>query len=292
MNAERPPFERILVPTDLGSGAERALARLPYLPLARDAQVYLLHCVPADPAVAAAARSALDEAALKLEKTCRHRFADLRVEPLLAEGEPFRAVLEQADRRQAELIVLGRHRRRPDSDWLGFGTTADRVARGSRVPVLMVRRPVRRRYTSLLVALDRPPALATSRAVDAALRLVPQDPRAVALHATDDELSAIAMGAPGVPSPTINAWRAQRRLPAQRELRAWLEEHHGDIDWHLQISTTEPIRTVLRAAKVHQVDLVALGTNSRTAVERWLFGSVAETVLRTADCDVLVASDQ
>lgn len=291
MDSERLPFERILVPTDLELGAERAVARVPWLPLARDARVCLLHCAPSDPSTAADAGTALDQAANKLENSCRQRFNGLRVEPLLMEGPPFRAVLELADQMKAELIVLGRHRRRAATDWLGVGTTVDRVARGARVPLLMVRRPVRRSYASLLAALDRPPGLATTRAIETALRLIPQVDLAVALHATDDEISARAKGRPGVPPARIDAWRDQRRLPALRELREWLHEHHGDIDWDLHVSTAEPVRTVLRAAKAHTVDLVAVGTNSRTAVERWLLGSIAESVLRYADCDVVVGSD-
>lgn len=89
----------------------------------------------------------------------------------------------------------------------------------------------------------------------------------------------------------MEAWREQRRKPAREELHRWLLEHHGHTDWHMVVSTAEPIRTLLRAVKAQGVELVAVGTNSRTAVERWLLGSFAESLLRMADCDVLVASD-
>lgn len=291
MDAQRQPLQRILVPTDLGSGAERALARVPWLPLAANAEIFLLYCVPGEPAGTEDARTALDAAAMALERNCRQRGARVRVEPLLRHGARFRVILEQAEWLRAELIVLGRHARRPVADWLGIGTTADRVVRGATAPVLMVRRPARRAYASLLAALDRPPGVATDRAVSTALRLVPESGRTVVLHATHDEYSDAAIGRAGVPPAKIDAWRAARRAEAQREIRAWLEERYPGVRWHLQVSTAEPIRTVLRAASAQAVDLVALGTNSRTAVERWLLGSVAETVLRAADCDVLVASD-
>ena len=287
------PFAQILVPTDLGKGAEQAVARVPWLPLAADARIVLLHCVAARADAAAdGTRELLDQAAGRLEQACKTRSGRVRVEPLLVEGKPFRAILELAEEMRPELVVLGRHRRRPGSDWLGIGTTVDRVCRGTRVPVLLVRKAARRGYASFLAALDRPPSLAATRALQAALRLTPQRERAVALHAMDEEISTQAKGRPGVKPEKMEAWREQRRKPALDELRQWLSDHHADTDWHLIVSTAEPVRTLIRAAKAQGVDLVALGTNSRTAVERWLLGSIAESLLRKADCDVLVASDR
>lgn len=288
------PFAQILVPTDLGKGAEQAVARVPWLPLAADARIVLLHCVSAQAGAAAdGARERLEQAAARLEQACRSRFGGVRVEPVLTEGKPFRAILELCGQMPCELVVLGRHRRRQAIDWLGIGTTVDRVCRGTRVPVLLVRRSAGRSYASFLAALDRPPGMAATRALQTALRLTPRRERAVAVHAMDDEISTQAQGRPGVRPEKMEAWREQRRKPAREELRQWLANHHpADADWHLIVSTAEPVRTVIRAAKAQGVDLVAVGTKSRTAVERWLLGSVAESLLRQADCDVLVASDR
>lgn len=60
MDAQRQPFQRILDPTDLGDGAERALARVPWLPLAENASLFLLHCVPGEPAGTENARTAVE----------------------------------------------------------------------------------------------------------------------------------------------------------------------------------------------------------------------------------------
>jgi len=59
----------------------------------------------------------------------------------------------------------------------------------------------------------------------------------------------------------------------------------------LIVSSADPVRTLIRAVKAQDIDFVAVGTNSRTAVERWLLGSIAESLLRMADCDALVAGD-
>jgi nucleotide-binding universal stress UspA family protein len=45
---------------------------------------------------------------------------------------------------------------------------------------------------------------------------------------------------------------------------------------------------IVRAAKRNRIDLVVMGTHGRTGVRRLLMGSVADRVIRTATCPVLV----
>ncbi len=60
-------------------------------------------------------------------------------ETLVCEGEPFRRVLEHADRWRAELVVMGRSDRRgPSSPYLGSETA--HVLEFSEIPVLVVPR--------------------------------------------------------------------------------------------------------------------------------------------------------
>jgi len=50
----------------------------------------------------------------------------------------------------------------------------------------------------------------------------------------------------------------------------------------------EPARVIECAAREHRVDLIVMGTHGRTGVRRLLMGSVAERVVRLANCPVLV----
>ena len=44
---------------------------------------------------------------------------------------------------------------------------------------------------------------------------------------------------------------------------------------------------ILRAAEKHHADLIIMGTHGRTGIDRIIFGSVAEKVVKTATCPVL-----
>lgn len=50
----------------------------------------------------------------------------------------------------------------------------------------------------------------------------------------------------------------------------------------------DPVAAVVRFAKDEGVDLIVLGSHGRTGLSRVLMGSVAEGIVRKADCPVLV----
>lgn len=75
--------------------------------------------------------------------------------------------------------------------------------------------------------------------------------------------------------------------------RLWEEIHRVVApDTHLSVeyvlSEDDPVTAILRAAAKHHCDLIVLGSHGRTGVRRLLEGSVAEQVVRRAQCPVLV----
>jgi nucleotide-binding universal stress UspA family protein len=51
----------------------------------------------------------------------------------------------------------------------------------------------------------------------------------------------------------------------------------------------DPAEEIIDYANSANIDLIVMGTHGRTGLERLLLGSVAEKVLRGAQCSVLVA---
>ncbi len=50
----------------------------------------------------------------------------------------------------------------------------------------------------------------------------------------------------------------------------------------------DPAEQIVRFASAHHVDALVLATRGRTGISRALLGSVAERVVRTAHCPVVV----
>lgn len=193
--------------------------------------------------------------------------------------EPARAIVGEADRLRASVIVVGLGRHKRIERLLGQDNTMA-VIRHARVPVLAVPEGASEVPMHAVVAMDFTDASVAAARLAAAL--VPRESRLTLVHVPP---FAEFDRRDGVNWLDIYATGAETRLAALRdELRAATRREvdvamlHGD-----------PADAVLRFAKRERADLIALGVHSQTAVERMLIGSTTTRVLRGATCSVLVA---
>ncbi len=61
----------------------------------------------------------------------------------------------------------------------------------------------------------------------------------------------------------------------------------SSISVERRFAVGSPAEAVVQIAREEQVDIIVLGTHGRTGLARLLLGSVAESILRHADCPVL-----
>ena len=151
-------YKRILVPVDGGSTSDKGLDEAAKLARGSGAQFLLLHIV--DDTVAfsspegAGVNVVLDALRASgqevLEKAAaRARRARLQAKTVLVEnftGRVAEAIVEQAKRWRADLIVMGTHGRRGVNRLL-LGSNAELVIRNSTVPVLLVPGQMKRSAT-------------------------------------------------------------------------------------------------------------------------------------------------
>jgi nucleotide-binding universal stress UspA family protein len=57
---------------------------------------------------------------------------------------------------------------------------------------------------------------------------------------------------------------------------------------HLAAVAGTPAETIIDYASKHPVDLIVMATHGRSGLQRWVYGSVADKVLRGADVPVLL----
>ncbi len=187
----------------------------------------------------------------------------------------------------ADLITIATHGRSGFTRFV-LGSVAEKVLRTSPCSVLIVpphasdavpRGPIA--YQRVVCAVDfstvSPQALrvAAALAAEAAGRLT-------ALHIVE-----IPAQMDDQPTPALPEFRAMCFEQARRCLKALtapLREQNG-IDELLLAG--KPAREILRLAEDQQADLIVMGTQGRGAVDRMLFGSVTQQVVRQAACPVL-----
>ncbi|QEM83520.1 universal stress protein [Halomonas binhaiensis] len=68
-------------------------------------------------------------------------------------GAPYAEIIREAHERQADMIILGTHRKRGHPDLIG-GTTLARVLRSAPCPVLIISQPPARAWHDILVPVD------------------------------------------------------------------------------------------------------------------------------------------
>lgn len=83
-----------------------------------------------------------------------------------------------------------------------------------------------------------------------------------------------------VPVPAEEPYGTRAKLAKVRPA-----DHRVRVDHRLL--SGDPVEEILKAAKAEKADVIVLGTHGTTGLARLLLGSVAESVLRAAECPVL-----
>ena len=285
----------LLVPIDLTPSSDRVLGRLSLLPLAEDARVTLLHVVPGSlprNEQRRAERDANKALASEVRHLRKHLPKKVRIDALVKVGAAAKVIAESAAEVQAELIVMGRGGGRALRDAF-LGSTAERVVRQARLPVLVVRLAPRAAYRSPALALDLDEA--AHEVVRLMLRVLPPPrPRVEVIHAFDIPYRGLIY--PSLSADDAEEWKAELRAKATRELakllvaalaKANVRPEDGP-SWKTHVQYGSPRTVVDKAMKKAEPDLLVLGTHGYSGAGYVFLGTVAGDLLRAATCDVLV----
>jgi len=74
---------------------------------------------------------------------------------------------------------------------------------------------------------------------------------------------------------------------AETDLSAFAKAHFKDINVEIKVLVGSPAQEILSFARKQKIDMIIMGTHGRENLERILVGSVAEKVLRNAECPVM-----
>jgi nucleotide-binding universal stress UspA family protein len=273
----------ILHATDLSSRSDRAFTRAVELARRLRAKLAIVHVVDGELPTSLIAQFR-DKAAQAIQDQIRSLpgakalVPEIRIEP----GDPYENILRCAKKIDADLIVMGLHRRRPLAD-LFIGTTVERVARLGRRPVLVVRDQVRGPYRRVMAAVDfsdcskNAVALAQRIAADAAFQLV---------H---------GYHTPFVGLLGSKADRVKEKEAHERGLAQLLEQQmQVSSGAHTKGRFLKPLLeegavpdVILGGARRGGAELLVLGTHGRSVVAHSLLGSIATSFLNDPPCDVL-----
>jgi len=220
-------------------------------------------------------------------------FGGARVHCSVEKGLAEETIVAQAEANPGALVAMATHGRSGVDRWL-LGSVAEKVLRGAKAPLLLVRvKPGHKTaeataLTSIVVPLDGS-ALAES--------VLPM----VGALANRLKLAVILFRACQMPSPFYGGghdFHSVKVFEDLAELKGLAGEYLERQAAAIKNAGVEKLSTVTREGfsadeiiKIAQEtpnSLIAMCSHGRSGVNRWLLGSVTETVARHASCPVLV----
>ena len=90
-----------------------------------------------------------------------------------------------------------------------------------------------------------------------------------------------------VPPTSIETFVGEIVSGAEKSMDEFLKENFSGVRARGQVSTGYAAEEILQTAEQEGVDLIVMGTHGRKGIDRVLFGSVAEKVVKGADVPVL-----
>ena len=271
--------KRILVALSLSEGRDAAFERALALAKASDAELYLLHAVPADPPFSYRAAERLQRST---ELRNRAEAAGVRVVTAEQHGDPAEIIVLHADTRPVDLVVMGTERR---TGWARFRerSVAERVLRRTKRPTLVVRSDGagdRRAFGDVLVAVDLSPA--STSLIDTARQLSgTEGPQLTVIHAVD-----------GIEAAEAVRQRARWMVPeyrgyvlgAARQRLADVVPSSVGENVALHVAAGSPADIISAYAASADADLIVMGRSKRFMH----LGSTAVRVLRDTDRALLI----
>lgn len=279
----------IIAATDFSSDANRAVLRAALIARQQGAELHLLHVTAplalypgqdVGPADSAAIPAALGEQAEATARVLRERY-DIHVHVAQRIGRAHSQIAEYATEVNAGLVVVGARGASPLLRLL-IGSTAWRLLRVCRCPVLIVRSEPVAPYGRILAAVDF--FLHSHDVVKWARRLA-ADGRLHLMHALEP-LDESGLRAKGLDSAAIKQRREEMRAIAENLLANLSAGLQGEVESHIE--SGYPSSRILESAADWSAELIVLGRQGRGGLEDFLLGSVSKDVAQAADCDVLL----
>lgn len=277
---------QILAATDFSTRSNRALRQAGLLAQAAQARLHLVHIVDDDqPEQLVTMEKREAERILAEQIGAMPELRGVQCSPVVSAGSPFDGILRAAAEANADLVVLGAHRRQLLLD-IFTGTTIERVVRLGSFPVLMVNNEAQRRYAKVVAAVDMSETSANALRAAVATGLI-ADAGATLLHAfMPPAKGKLSIG--GASQARLDEYVESERAHVKGELAAFVAQNDlAKQRWSVRVDEGFPMAVISRGVEELRADLLVMGTHGRSGLVKALIGSVTETALRSLNVDIL-----
>lgn len=292
--------DKILIPTDFSECSNKALDLALLLAQRFAASLHLLHVVVMhsdDPFSPVSQLPDAGEIYQRLEELAASEMRDLlsarpadTLDVRTVQRQAVAAapdIVEYAEEKQIDLLVMGAHGRRGFRRFL-LGSVTEEVVRLAPCPVLTLRATEETEigaWRTLLVPYDFSDqsklALRTAREIAEG-----DGSRIVVLHVVEPPLD------PQIYAPVHDRYTDFDSARLAKEIRGFFAEQVEEIlgsavDHEIEVVEGNAGAQITEAAERWGADLIVISTHGWTGWQRFVLGSVTERVVRSASCPVL-----
>jgi len=218
----------------------------------------------------------------------------VKVELMILAGDAAEAIVDYADKSDIGLIVMATHGRSGIRRW-ALGSVADKVLRATKRPVVLIRakgaRPDVREKGVLRKALV---PLDGSKESERVVPYIANLASNLGVEVTLLQVVAIAHHVYiSADAPVQVPYTSEEMEPLKVTAESYLKKIGSGLG-EKSIATKCEVRIgaaaheIINLADEINADMVAMSTHGRSGVGRWVFGSVAEKVVRSGHTPVLL----
>ena len=286
-------FKDILVPLDGSMLAERALAPAASIAEAMSAKLTLLRVVPQFAILAAAPmlyeemnRLGEEESYAYLRSQADDLVLSTPVEVACETGQPADTVIRYAENHGIDLIMMSSHGRSGLNRWV-YGSVAERVLRQApcATSIISARAAPKEKCQSILVPLDgselAEQALEPGRGIAAAM--------GADLHLLTITTSAHQMLETSSMREVFDGIQDKEMDDAKAYLQAICADTPDEhVFIEVEAAQGAVASSIIEYVDRNGIDMIVMSSHGRTGLRRWVYGSVAEKVLRSACCATMI----
>lgn len=275
--------QKVLLATDLTPACDRAFDRAVQLASEWDAQLVVCHVVQASSLRPWGIEQRVRNAEIEIERLVQG--VSFAKEPTrhIVIGDPAERTIEHAQTIASDFIVTGPAHGKIVGEKL-LGSTAARIVRHAKQPVLAVRRRAKGPYATIAVAVDF--SEPSQRAFSCARSLFAKS-QFTLVHAY-----AVAPDYSGRNADrSLDAVEAEAKARvvrmAEQDMAALIGSGRQEPNIDRVLEQGAPEAVMAAYVDKRWPDLVVAGTHGQSGMHQSLIGSVAEGLLKSVSCDVL-----
>lgn len=291
-------FKRILVPLDGSELAERALVPALALAEAMSAKIFFIRvAIPLflnlDSKFYQRTIERRQDAAKRYLWSIQSRFSSsaAEIEAQVVVGRGARSIINYAKENDIDLIVISSHGCSGINRWI-YGGVANKVLHNAPCAMVLIHSQVQTEpFTLKRILLPLDGSAIAEQAFEPAL--------ALAEAALAELLLLRVTTVPQVSVQSVPGWPGfdAIRDAAEHEANAYLQGIQAavadsPVSASLHVISGAAAEDIIDIANSKKVDLIVMCSHGCSGIERWAFGSVAEKVLRAANCATLVIRGQ